>query len=109
MCGCSEIQFHLPVLDRFRLATLLKGVLDPFFDSKGATCRVCGAVAEEAFRKFVVCVAFPALLKLRDPPQMSCSIMEFSQLVDLVAIFLILFVMFLLFELKIVCVRSRIR
>src|SRR5687768_9674471 len=104
MRGCAEIKFHLPILNRFLLTVFLQSVLDAFFDSQSATRGVSGAISKEALGKFIVCIAFASFFELRDSPEMSCGVMEFSEFINLVPILFVLFVIFFLFGLEIAAV-----
>jgi len=91
MRGRTEIQFHLPVLNRLLFAILFKSFLNAFFNPQGAAGGVRGAVSEEAFGKFIVGVALAAFLELRDPPEMPGGVVEFAEFDDLVVVLVILF------------------
>src|SRR5215216_95231 len=67
------------------------------------------SVSKKTLGKFIICVAFAAFFELRDAPKVPGGIMQLSKLIDLIAILVMLFFVFLLLELEVVCVITRIR
>src|SRR5436190_9973212 len=104
MLRCTKVQFHLPVLIGLLFAILFQCFLDPLFNSQGATGGMGRAIAKKAFGKFVIRITFAAFFKLCNASQMPGCVMKFTKLGALVLIFIVLLVIFLLFEIKIVSV-----
>jgi len=100
----SEIEFQIPCLAGHFLAVFIEHLFDAVFDAQGAARSVSGSVAEESFCEFIARISLAAFAELCKPPQMTRGIVQFLDLVHLVAILVIRHVEFCLLDGEIITV-----